>query len=212
MKLALLLSLMLLAPAAMAQSVALQGMLGSKALLIVDGSDPKTVAPGETFRSVKVVSTTADSAVIEAGGKRYTLRVGESPASVGGGAAGGGGTRIVLAGGSGGHFITSGAINGQQVRFMVDTGATSIGMSEAEAKRLGIPYKDGQLGLAGTANGNVTMWMVKLASVRIGDVEVRNVDASVIPAPMPYILLGNSFLSRFSMRRDNDTMVLERRY
>jgi aspartyl protease family protein len=214
MKRALLLSIaMLLAPFAMAQSVALQGMLGSKALLIVDGSEPKTVAPGETFKSVKVVSTAGDSAVIEAGGKRYTLRVGESPASVGGNASTiGSGTRIVLSGGSGGHFMTSGAINGQQVRFMVDTGATSIAMSEAEAKRLGLPYKEGQLGLGGTANGTVTMWMIKLASVRIADVEVRNVDAAVIPSPMPYILLGNSFLSRFSMRRDNDTMVLERRY
>ena len=101
---------------AFAQSVALQGMLGSKALLIVDGSAPKTVAPGETFMGVKVVSTSGDTAVIEAGGKRATLRVGESPASAGGGgAAPGSGSRIVLTAGEGGHFMTDGRINGQQV-------------------------------------------------------------------------------------------------
>jgi aspartyl protease family protein len=41
---------------------------------------------------------------------------------------------------------------------------------------------------------------------------VQNVDAIVAQQGMPYILLGNSFLTRFSMRRDNDQMVLERRF
>jgi aspartyl protease family protein len=50
-----------------------------------------------------------------------------------------------------------------------------------------------------------------LASVRVGDVEVPNVEAVVMPAAMPHVLLGNSFLTRFSMKRDADTMRLERR-
>lgn len=198
---------------AFAQSVALQGTLGTKALLMVDGSEPKLVAPGETFKGVRVVSTAGDTAVIEAGGKRFSLRVGDSPASVGAQAsAPGSGSRIVLAGGSGGHFYAQGLINNQPVRFLVDTGATSIAMGEAEATRLGLPYKQGQLGQGRTANGTVTMYLIKLASVRIGDVEVRDVEAAVLPAGMPHVLLGNSFLSRFSMRKEADTMVLERRY
>ncbi|MEJ6022208.1 retropepsin-like aspartic protease family protein [Ramlibacter sp. PS4R-6] len=201
------------AAGAFAQAVALQGTMGTKALLIVDGSSPTLVAPGETFRGVKVLSTTRETATVEADGQRFTLRVGDSQASVGaGGVAQGAGSRIVLSVGSGGHFVTPGLINGQQVRFMVDTGATSIGMSETEAKRLGIAYQQGQMIQGRTANGPVTMWTVKLATVRIGDVEVRDIDASVVPANMPYILLGNSFLSRFSMRKEADTMVLERRY
>ena len=52
---------------------------------------------------------------------------------------------------------------------------------------------------------------MQLDSVRIGDVEIYGVDAVVVPDGMPYVLLGNSFLSRFQMRRDNDQMVLERR-
>lgn len=208
-----LIACLLAATAACAQSVALQGMLGSKALLIVDGSAPKTVGPGETFMGVKVVSTSSDQAVVEVAGRRQTLRLGEAPASVGSaGGALGGGSRIVLTAGTGGHFVTEGRINGQQVRFIVDTGATSIGIPEAEARRIGLKYKDGELAYSGTANGVVTVWHVKLASVRIGDVEVRDVDASVLPADMPYILLGNSFLGRFQMKRDNDQMVLERRY
>ena len=201
-----------LAGAAAAQSVALQGMLGSKALLIVNGSAPKTVAPGESHLGVKVLSTLGDQAVVEIEGKRHTLRVGDAPASVGGGMASPRGNRIVLTAGTGGHFVTQGAINGRAVQFMVDTGATGVGMSEADAQRIGLNYKAGQLIRLSTANGVVPGWLVKLGSVRIGDVEVYNVDASVSPGNMPYILLGNTFLSRFQMRRDNDQLVLERRF
>jgi aspartyl protease family protein len=201
------------AASACAQGVLLQGMLGSKALLVVDGGAPRIVAPGETVGRVKVVSTSGDTAVIEIDGRRQTLRIGEAPVSVGSSApAPGSGSRIVLNAGSGGHFMTEGRINDQQVRFMVDTGATTVAMSEAEARRIGLKYKEGRIAMVATANGPVTTWLVKLSSVRVGDVEVREVDANVVPAPMPYILLGNSFLNRFQMKRENDLMVLERRY
>jgi aspartyl protease family protein len=215
MKLPLILAALLACTGALAQSksVALQGMLGSKALLIVDGSPPKTVAPGETHQGVKVLSTAGDQAVVEIDGKRHTLRVGDAQASVGAqGGAPGRGNKIVLTAGSGGHFLTQGAINGHAVNFMVDTGATSVAMGVPDAQRLGINYKAGQLGYGSTANGNVAVYHVKLASVRIGDVEVFNVDASVLPSGMSHVLLGNSFLNRFQMKRENDQMVLERRY
>jgi aspartyl protease family protein len=211
MKAVLSVALALAAGAALAQSVALQGMLGNKALLIVDGAAPRSVAPGETHMGVKVLSTQGDQAVVDIGGRRHTLRVGDAPASVGASSAPRG-NKIVLTAGSGGHFLTQGAINGRPVQFMVDTGATSVSMSVQEAERLGIDYRKGQLGRSSTANGVVTTYRVKLASVRIGDVEVYDVDGNVVPAPMPYILLGNSFLTRFQMTRQNDQMVLERRY
>jgi len=199
--------------AALAQSVALQGMLGGRALLIVDGAAPKTVAAGQTYKGVTVVSTSGDEAVLEFGGKRHTLRVGEAPASVGGnGGATARGSRIVMNAESGGHFFSSGAINGQAVRFMVDTGATAVSIGVPEAERIGLNYKSGQLARSSTANGTVTTWKVKLGSVRVGDVEIHDVDASVVPATMPFVLLGNSFLGRFQMKRENDQMVLERRY
>jgi aspartyl protease family protein len=206
------LTAMLACATASAQSVALQGMLGTKALLIVDSAAPKTVAPGETHQGVKVVSTSGDQAVVEINGKRHTLRVGDAPASVGGSGNGGRGNRIVLTASSGGHFLTPGSINGGAVHFMVDTGATSVALGAADAQRLGINYRAGQLGYSSTANGTVAVYRVKLNSVRIGDVEVFDVDASVLPAGMSHVLLGNSFLTRFQMKRDNDQMVLERRY
>jgi aspartyl protease family protein len=198
---------------AQAESVALAGMMGSRALLVVNGSAPKTVAPGETHQGVKVVSTSGDQAVIEQAGKRQTLRVGEAPVSTGASSnASGRGTRIVLTESSGGHFMTPGQVNGRAVQFMVDTGATGVAMSMQDAERTGIAYKTGQPVQMSTANGTAQGFRLRLNSVRVGDVEVFDVDAVVVPQPMPFVLLGNSFLSRFQMKRENNLMTLDKRY
>ena len=63
-----------------------------------------------------------------------------------------------------------------------------------------------------TANGAVPVYWCTLGSVRVGDVQVYNVEATVLPAPMTHVLLGNSFLTRFQMKRENDTLTLERRF
>jgi aspartyl protease family protein len=196
---------------ASAQSTALTGVLGSKALLVIDGAAPKSLAAGETHLGVKVISVTGDQAVVDIKGQRSTLRVGDAPVSVGSSSGSGNGTKIVLPVGSGGHFMTNGTINGRTIQFMVDTGATTIAIGTADAQRLGIDYQKGQPVRMNTANGTAQGWRVKLNSVRVGDVEVFDVEAVVGPN-MPFALLGNSFLSRFSMNRSSDTMVLERRY
>ncbi|HEY0885854.1 MAG TPA: TIGR02281 family clan AA aspartic protease [Ramlibacter sp.] len=198
--------------AAGAQTVTLQGMLGNRALLIVDGKPPRGVAPGDTHAGVKVISTSGDVAVVEIAGQRQVLRLGEAPASVGAAGVPPRGSRIVLTAGSGGHFVAQGAINGRAAQFVVDTGATFVSMGAADAQRFGVDWKAGQPGSAQTANGVMPAWRVKLASVRIGDVEIFDVDALVSQQPIPSILLGNSFLNRFQMKRDHEQMVLERRY
>ena len=203
----------LCAPPAGSQTVGLSGMLGSKALVIVDGSPPKALAPGETFRGVTIISTQGDRAVIAISGKQHTLRLGDAPASVGGsGGADSNGTRIVLTSTGGGHFLTLGQINGRSAEMVVDTGATSVSMSTLQAERLGIEFKSGQPVQLSTANGVVPGWRLKLAAVKVGDVTVREVDAVVSSGSMPYVLLGNSFLTRFQMTRTNDQLVLEKRY
>jgi len=55
-------------------------------------------------------------------------------------------------------------------------------------------------------------WRVRLNSVRLGDVEVLGVMAVIMPEGMPFVLLGNSFLTQFQMTRNNDQMVLEKRH
>nr|WP_068643893.1 TIGR02281 family clan AA aspartic protease [Variovorax soli] len=202
-----------LAPSSVwAESVMLTGTIGNRAILIVDGAAPRTVAAGEKLGSVKVVSVQGDQAVVEVGGQRTTLRM-DQPASVGGGGGGGAnGSRIVLPAGSGGHFMTAGAINGRSVNFMVDTGATLVSISAADALRIGLDYKKSSPVQINTANGVGRAFRVRLNTVRVGDVEVYDVDALVSEQPMPYVLLGNSFINRFSMQREGDQMVLQKRY
>lgn len=200
----------LLAAAAGAQSVSMGGSLGSRALLVIDGK-PRQVAIGETVAGVKLLAVSTNDALVEVNGKRVALQLGGSPANLGGVASAGTGDRIVLTSSSGGHFVTSGTVNGSAARFVVDTGATTVTMGASDAERLGIDYKKGQLGISHTANGMVRAYGVTLASVRIGDVQVYNVEATVLPTAMPFMLLGNSYLDRFQMRRENDTLTLEKK-
>ncbi|RZI94286.1 MAG: TIGR02281 family clan AA aspartic protease [Variovorax sp.] len=195
-----------------ADSVTLTGTIGSRAILIVNGGAPKTVAIGETFQGVKLVALQAQQATVEAGGKRISLAM-DTPASIGGGGPGGaGGNRVVLSADSRGHFMTQGTINGRTVNFMLDTGATTVAMSAADAQRIGLDYSKGQPVRMNTANGVAPGYRLRLASVRVGDVEVYDIDAIVTEQSMPFVLLGNSFINRFSMRRDADQMVLEKRF
>jgi aspartyl protease family protein len=197
--------------AASAQTVTLSGSMGDKALLIINGT-PRTLAAGASYQNIKLVSVGANEALVELDGKRVPLLLGGAPVNLGrAGAAEGAGTQIVLTAGPGGHFTTGGTINGKSVRFVVDTGATMVAMSEADAERIGLNYKNGDRGIANTANGQVVVRRVLLDVVRIGDVQVYNVDAMVAPMPMENILLGNSFLTRFQMKRENDRMTLDRR-
>ena len=189
----------------------MSGSLGDKALLMIDGA-PRTVATGATVQGVKLVSVTGNDAVVEIKGKRVTVLMGGAQVSLGGQASSGGGSQIVLTAGSGGHFMTAGGINGKAVRFMVDTGATSVAMSIAEAEHIGLNYHHGQRMYVGTANGNVPAYKVRLAEVRVGDVVVYDIEAMVVPAQMEFILLGNSFLTRFQMKRENETMTLSKRF
>lgn len=212
-RLALLLCALALTGAAQAQTVVLSGILGGKALLVVDGGPPRSVAVGQSHQGVKLIGIQASQALVEIGGARQTLRLGEGPVSAppAQGEAGDQ-RRIVLHAGSNGHFRALGQINGRAVTFLVDTGASAVSMSAAEADRIGLNYRAGQPVQMQTANGSTTGWLLKLHSVRLGSTDVFDVEAIVSAASMPYVLLGNSYLTRFQMTRTNDQLVLERRY
>ena len=196
-------------PAAATRRVAVSGSMGERAVLVIDGQ-LRTLSPGATERGVRFIGLAGGEAQVEIDGRRVLLRLGAGPLALAE-AKGGGGSQIVLPAGLGGHFTTSGSINGRPVEFIVDTGATAVSMSQADADRIGLVYRNGRRGLTQTANGAIPVNFVTLNSVRIGDVEVYNIEAAVMPAPMSHVLLGNSFLTRFQMKRENDTLTLEKR-
>lgn len=199
-----------LCTAAVAQTVDLTGTAGGKALLVIDGAAPRFMAPGQSYAGVRVLSVEGDRVTLDVQGERRSLRMGEGPVSAV--PARTDRPDIVMLADPAGHFSTNGQINGKPVRFLVDTGATVIALSEAEAQRLGLLYKQGAPVRVKTANGELVGHQLQLGTVRIGEHVSHGVDAVVLPASVPYILLGNSFLSRFDMRRESDRMVLAPRY
>ncbi|HMO46054.1 MAG TPA: TIGR02281 family clan AA aspartic protease [Rubrivivax sp.] len=197
--------------AAHAQQLSLAGSFGNKALLVIDGQ-PHTLAVGQSAAGVSLLQLSDGQALVRGGDGTTLLRLGAAPARLSGTpAAAAAAQEIVLPMGLGGHFISSGSINGRAVQFMVDTGATLVALSRTEAERIGLDWRQAPRAMTQTANGAVPVHRVSLGTVRVGEVEVSNVDAVVMPAAMPYVLLGNSFLVRFQMRRDNDVLRLERR-
>jgi len=195
---------------ALAADVTLVGLIGAKAIVVIDGGAPRTLAPGQkTAEGVLLLSTEKDGASLEIGGKKKTLRMGQAYSA----AAGAGKQSVTLSADTRGHFVTTGSINGGSVRFLVDTGATLVSLSAAEARRLGINYLRGERGQMQTANGVAVAYRVKLDSVKVGDVEISNVDALVGENDaMGVTLLGMSFLNRMEMKRDGQSMTLTKRY
>lgn len=197
---------------AASRPVALTGILGRKALLAIDGSALRSLAEGESYQGVRLVRLGSNEATVEVDGHTRTLRLGEAPVSVGSGAsASSGNARIVLTADSRGHFTHQIRINDQLIDAVVDTGASTIAIGKRDADRLRIDYSKAPTLNVSTANGTAKAWSVRLSHVRMGDAQVWNVEAVVVPQDMPFVLLGNNFLSEFSMSRHNDQMVLVKR-
>ena len=194
-----------------AQDVVLSGVSSGRALLVIDGGPPRFLATGQSRDGVRVVSVGSDSAVVEVGGRRQELRLGQAPMSSENSPSADN-SRIVLQADGRGHFVTNGQINGKAMQFMLDTGATLVILGKEDADRIGVRESDGQPVRVVTANGTAQGRQIRLPSVRVGAVQVYDVPGLVMPHAMPFVLLGNSFLSRFQMQRNNDQMVLEKRF
>jgi aspartyl protease family protein len=205
--------LLALAPGgACAADISVMGLFSGKAVLIVDGGKPRTLSVGQTTpEGVKLVSASSEAAVIEFEGKRQTLGVGHGTRVASAPTPSSSGRTTILAD-SRGHFFTTGTINGVSVRFMVDTGATTVSLTSADAAQLGINYRAGKRAQSNTANGVISVYVVQLDSVRVGDITLNNVLGTVSEGPGHVALLGMSFLNRTQMTRDGDTLTLVRRY
>ena len=196
---------------ARAADVALVGVIGDKAaVLAIDGGEPKTVKLGQTWSGVKVVAIEKTQATVEADGKQRVLQLGQHYRGV---AASDARQSVTLAADPGGHFFADAIINGQAMRFVVDTGASVVVLMAADATRMGIDWRKGRRANMQTANGSTVGYLVKLQSVRVGGIELQNVDGVVVEQGLgSFGLLGMSFLNRVEMRREGEKMELIRRF
>lgn len=113
-----------------------------------------------------------------------------------------------------GMFRTVGSINRMPVGFLIDTGATSVAMNSAQARRLGIDYRaQGNSTYVTTASQVVQAFQLTLDRVKLGNIELRNVESVVIDGPQPgEVLLGMSFLSRLDISNEGNRMLIRKKY
>jgi aspartyl protease family protein len=210
LRVGLLIALCLIGGLVQAADIVVLGLFRDMAILRVDGTQYK-LRSGETSpEGIKLISANSEEAVLEINGRTETYKLGSHvslsfTAPVKSGAL----IRPVN-----GMYKVHGFINRQPVEFLVDTGASSIAMNANQARKLGINFRyEGEEGYSSTASGYAKIYKLKLDSVQIGDIVLRNVEAAVLEGNFPTeTLLGMSFLNRVNMKRDGQLLMLEQKW
>jgi aspartyl protease family protein len=125
------------------------GLFSGKALVSINGGTPESIAAGQT----------SESATFMVEGKRQTLKMGQA-ASVAGAAAPVNNNPVSLYADSQGHFSGNLSINGASLKYLVDTGASTVALNSGDAKFAKIDYEKGEKAQASTANGVIEVYLV----------------------------------------------------
>lgn len=190
--------------------VEVQALFGGKAVVMIDGQR-RNLGIGETSpEGVKLISADSKQAVLEVDGNTKSYKPGGAislsyakPEHL---------EEKVYADDRG-MFRSVGTINGRTVRFLLDTGATTVAMNKSQARQLGVDYRmKGERIVVSTASANVKGYRVRLKSVSLGNIKQRNVEAMVIDGDHPGpILLGMSFLGKLKVEKDGNAMTIRQR-
>ncbi|MGH6945447.1 MAG: retropepsin-like aspartic protease family protein [Geminicoccaceae bacterium] len=123
----------------------------------------------------------------------------------------GGDLEMVIRAGPNGHFVLEAEVNGAPIRFLVDTGASDVVLSPADARRLGFDPQSLRYTLQyRTANGTVRGAPVTLRDLRAGALQLYDLDASVVDTPLAVSLLGMSFLRQLGSYQVADGRLILR--
>ena len=107
-----------------------------------------------------------------------------------------------------GHYVTSGYINGQPVTFLLDTGATDVAVPEYIASSIGL--QRGQSVRVGTANGSAVAYRTEINELKIGELRLRNLRASILPGmKSDQVLLGMSALKQVAFSQSGDELTIQ---
>lgn len=191
--------------------VSVLALFPNKAMLKIDGKNRVLKAGQTSPEGVVLISASATKAVIEVNGQRDSYRLGQhigiqfaKPEK----------KEVRIARDTSGSFLTYGSINGQMVKMLVDTGATSIAMNEPTAKRLGILYwLKGEKSWVNTASGTAKAYSIVLDRVQVGAISLRRVRGVVIKGKHPRdVLLGMSFLKQVEMENQGGVLLLRSKF
>ena len=192
-------------------NVRAEGLFKNGAVLNIDGKRRLLKAGQISPEGVRLVGANPQQAQIEIDGKRHSLRLSKTISSA---FAAPVKRRVAVHKTRNNAYYTSGTINGQTVKLLIDTGATSVAMNSKIAKRLGLDYLlHGKQGSVRTASGITKAYNITLKSVAVGGIAVKNVAAVVIEGSFPHeILLGMSYLSHVKMDENNGVLALQQKY
>jgi aspartyl protease family protein len=120
---------------------------------------------------------------------------------------------VAIVRGADGHFMAAGTVNGSPLTFVVDTGASGVALSRADAARAGINVSDADFTAeARTAGGMIRVAPVRLAQVGVGTIQLADVPGVILDVAEAMPLLGQSFLGRLdTVSIERDRMTLTRR-
>ncbi|NKB36990.1 MAG: TIGR02281 family clan AA aspartic protease [Gammaproteobacteria bacterium] len=193
------------------EKINILGLFKNKAIVRVDGKQ-RILEVGKTSpEGIILVSANSKEAILEIEGEQNTYTLGSHIGSKFKAAEGG--KTSTIAPDSNGMYWVSGSINGFQMSFIVDTGATLISMNKHDAKRIGLNYKlEGRVSSANTASGVSKIYIMNLDKVKVGDIEVRDIEGAIHDSDFPKVtLLGNTFLNKVNMKREGQLLQLESR-
>jgi len=185
------------------------GLFPGKVVLMIDGKQT-IIRHGAESEGVRYIKPVGEDVVLEINGIQKVYKMGMAISTsftapeV---------KRKTIYANKRGMFLSIGSINGQSIRFLVDTGATTVAMSSIQAKKLNIKYRlEGTETTARTASGIAKAYRVNLKSVKVGGILQKNVVGLVIDGAFPKeILLGMSFLNRLKVEKTGGVMTLESR-
>lgn len=210
--LAIFLPILAMFPAAvLGLEVRVEGLFSGSAVLSIDGKQRLLKAGQTSPEGVRLVRADSSAAVLEINGQRQTLGLSSTISSRFAKAER---KQVALSKGKRNGYIATGLINGHQFKMLVDTGATHIAMNSEHAKRMGLDFRrKGEKGRLNTASGVDQVWYLKLDSVSVAGITVRNVLASVSEGNFPReVLLGMSYLNHVSMEERAGLMYLTEKY
>jgi aspartyl protease family protein len=207
----LLLILGALFPVGAVERLRVMALFPGKVMVDVDGRNRLLRVGTPSPEGVLLISATARGAEIEVDGQRRSYTLGSH---VGGSFETPELQEVQIWRDARGAYHTRGSINGHSTDMLVDTGATSVAMSETEAKRLGIRYQEqGRPIGVNTASGFARAYSVVLDQVRVGEIELSRVEAVVIEGSAPReVLLGMSFLKQVEMQNKGEMLLLRSKY
>jgi aspartyl protease family protein len=186
------------------------GLFSNKVVLVINDGKPKTLSVGQSSEEVKLLAADSKTATLQIEGKTKTLGMGQA---VSVGSASSAVSSVTLYANQDGHFISDCQINGATLKFLLDTGATTVALNSGDAKFANIDYKRGEPVQMSTANGVVTAYKVTIANLKIGSVSLSQVEASVLEGGSPpFVLLGMSALNRLDMKRQDIALTLTKKY